>query len=220
MARWLGAALCSLALLAQGVGDAGARPRAHVEDSVPRDPARAHEGAFLRLMAGFTHVVVHMPLDEKVSGDGGEVAAAIGGNVIPGFILHGDAALSLALDPTSATGAVDEETRERALLFRVGGGFTAFFPIEFFLSMRFGVAMVNVGERMFDDAHGSQLGGFPALVPNSVSTMVGKEWWVSDGWALGIAAEGSWSKLYVREGDSEYWWTASSFALLGSATYD
>ncbi len=50
--------------------------------------------------------------------------------------------------------------------------------------------------------------------------MVGKEWWVSSEWGLGIAAELTVASMKDEDSSSNTTWTGSSFSLVFSSTFN
>lgn len=175
-----------------------------------------HDGFFLRLAPG----VGAMSTSEKVGankyeygGASGHFNFAIGGAVVENFIVHLDLSSTSMSEPKlkvngqSTTGATGDHATSV-----LGLGLTYYFPANIYLTGAVGTARtsVKVNGKTYDTDRGV---GF--------NLMVGKEWWVSDNWGLGVA--GQW--LYTKCPDKPINGTtpdvtSSSLGILFSATYN
>lgn len=180
----------------------------------PADPtARTHDGFFLRFHvgpAGFAASASAGGDEVTLSGSGGGFGLALGGAVNPRLILFVEVFDDIAVGPTlevngeSATASDDV----RAGVIGFGPGIAYYFPSNLYLSGTLALAKLSIQEDGEEVAESDT--GF------GVSGVLGKEWWVSSQWGLGIAAQmflGS-----IPDGDLD--WATAGFMLAFSATYN
>jgi len=177
--------------------------------SGPRDH---NEGFFLRLSAGGGSAKTSICLldeDLELSGPSGDVNLAIGGIVSPNLALHGTIWGWSVSDP-------DLEWDELGIGFEgtdislsaIGGGLTYYFmPVNMYLSGSVGIGVLTVDG---PGGSGETDGGL------AVDVTLGKEWWVSDRWALGFS--GGFGHHSIPEKDVDENWSGNSFGLRFSAT--
>jgi hypothetical protein len=175
-----------------------------------------HDGFFLRLAPG----IGVMSTSEKYgankyeySGASGHFNFAIGGAVVENFIVHLDLSGVSMSEPKfkvngqSTSGATGDHNTSIA-----GLGLTYYLPSNFYLTGAVGTAKTSM--KVNGNTYETDKGiGF--------NVMVGKEWWVSDNWGLGVA--GQW--LYAKCPDKPVAGTTpdvitSAFGVLFSATYN
>jgi hypothetical protein len=198
------------ALLAAG-GAASAQEYVQVE----RTGVRAHEGVFLQLDLGLGFVesfVDEGGLDVEVDGPAGEFSVAVGYNVAPGFIVGGQLWGVSAADPDVSvrrgTFGTDDVTLS---LSGIGVNLTYYLiPQNIYLQATPSFTTLTIEE---DDVEVDTDVGF------GMRFAVGKEWWVSDSWALGLNAQFAFSSNDLDRGgggsfDSRWYGVAFS------ATYD
>jgi hypothetical protein len=156
-----------------------------------------------------------------VSGGGAMFGIAGGGVVAPNLILYGAFMFNSAVNPDVkfdgtlvGTGTGDSS----ADIVAIGPGVAYYIePANVFLSGTLLLAKLTV-----NDSNGNKTGesdwGF------GIEGQVGKEWWVSDHWGLGAAAQILVSAMKDKEalvaGGEIPTWTATSFSLAFSATYN
>jgi hypothetical protein len=185
------------------------------------DPlARTHHGVFLRLSlgpAGFDTETTIGTDKYSVSGGGGGFGLAVGYAVTRSLIVYGEVFDDVAVGPTVKMNDTTISTMGQdysAGVVGFGPGVAYYFPSNFFVGGTLAVSRLTVQQNNQEVAHSGN--GF------GVSGMVGREWWVSENWGLGLAAQ-----LYVgsipdnggSSGSSTTWTTAG--AMLGfSATYN
>jgi len=180
------------------------------------DP-RTHDGFFLRLSAGGgygeTEIdasgVPFLPGDNlKLSGATGDINLAIGGALKENFLLHGTIWGWAVSGPDVESGGVTETVDANLTMSGVGIGFTWYvMPVNVYFSPSVGLANLSV-ER--DNVTVSTDAGF------GLDLTVGKEWWVSDGWGLGLAGGFSWHA--VGDGTVDEVWSGPGLGLRFSAT--
>jgi hypothetical protein len=211
---------------APGYGAPGYAPPQHVAGS------HEHDGFYLRLHIGpgYTHMSANSTgNDIVISGTSGAFGLAMGGAVTGNLILFGTFTFASISNPNIKVNGMS--TDANGLPFSTGGGTADSFgigagaayyiePTNLYLS---GSLLAN--QLQINDSNGSSVGqtnfgvGFEGLV--------GKEWWVSDNWGLGVAAQFLWASMkdkadatgLVTTGDTPTW-TSAAFSLLFSATYN
>ncbi len=140
-------------------------------------------GLFLRLSAGFgfagTEAVV--PLGEittqelSFTGSAADLNLAIGGFVQPGLALHFTIMGWTISEPSVDYGGLSITIPNDLNMVAIGGGLTWYMlPSGLYLS-----ANVGSGELSIEDAE-SESG-------LAIDLTIGKEWWVSNQWSLGLA---------------------------------
>ncbi len=177
----------------------------------PRDH---DDGFFLRLSAGAGPVSTSaesMGLDWEMSGSGGDVNLAIGGIVMPNLALHGTIFGWLMSEPDADFGPLGSGVLDGDVSLNVvGGGITYYFmPINIYVSGSAGAATLS-----YDGPSGSGETDYGY----AADVTVGKEWWVSDGWALGVAGGFSYHSIPDEDMDSD--WTGTSVAVRFTATHN
>jgi len=183
-------------LLAAAVAAAG--PRDHLD------------GFFLRLSAGGGSAETSYDDgtdDLEFSGTAGDVNIAIGGIVAPNLALHGTLFGASMTDPdfviNGASGVVNGDITMAGL----GVGLTYYImPANIYVSGSIGAGTMELDS--FVDAR-TERGPMLDLT-------LGKEWWVGEKWALGVAVGLQTHKF--GEADTDESWTGTSYALRFSAT--
>ena len=184
-------------------------PAAVLADSKPH----THDGFFLRLQAGVggTSATNDAVPEITLSGPAGQLSADIGGAVTPNLIIFGKLFGNRTSDPTLKVDDLEVELDGFDGVYGgVGAGVSYYFmPVNLFITGALSVASLGLeSERFTSDATGGL----------TLHLGVGKEWWVSDNWALGVAAEllgGSYP-----DNDRDDAWRAGSFIVSFSATYN
>ena len=174
---------------------------------------RDHEdGFFLRLSGGFGSASTETELGSetwKMDGVGSDVNIAIGGMVRPNLALHGTLFGWMTTDPEMSIGSVSGTIDADIIVSAFGGGATYYFmPANAYVSASLGfgtLTFVLVGVCIYSD-YGPV-----------VDVTVGKEWWVGDNWALGVAGGLIYHSL-PDEDLLEDNWTGMSYALRFTAT--
>ena len=190
---------------------------------VPATPPgfETHDGFFLRLHlgGGFTSITGSNGAGDTVglSGGGVSIGFAVGGAITRNLILFGTVAGTVISDPSvrlnGVSSAYSTPSGSSASVGGTGAGLAYYFePVNVYLS---GALMLVTFE--FDDANNKAIYQSDAGV--GFQGIVGKEWWVSTNWGLGLAGE-----LYVAtmkdKTDPNTNWTSSAFSVLFSATYN
>ena len=175
----------------------------------PRDHL---DGFFMRLSAGggTASSKIEDGTDEaEISGTAGDINFAFGGIVAPNLALHGTLyGWSLSdpdLEVNGVTGTLEGDVTAAAL----GAGLTYYLmPANVYFSGSLGIGRLTVdGPGNFDGDTDRGL---------MLDVTVGKEWWVGDGWGLGVA--GGMTYHSFGDGDVPENWSGTSFTLRFSAT--
>jgi len=170
---------------------------------------RDHNGGFfLRLAPGIAFAEANNDgLSLEFSGSGVELDLAIGGMIAENLALHGTIFGWLITDDNvdlgGVTGTADID------MTAVGAGLTYYFmPVNIYLSGSIGMGQLTGS----GDVTGESDSGPAAMVS------VGKEWWVSGRWGLGLA--GVLGFVSLPESDATDNWKGWNLALMFSATFN
>ena len=178
--------------------------------------SQTHDGFFIRLAPGLGV----SSSSEKISGDKFEFDGmstafnfAIGGAIAENLILQLDLSSSNISDPDVTLNGQDLGSLDGDLSTSlVGIGLTYYFPTNFYLSGAIGVAKSEIET---NGQTGETDNGY------GINLMIGKEWWVSDNWGIGVAGQLLYTSCPDKpvngvEGDVN----TTSVGLLFSATYN
>jgi hypothetical protein len=177
----------------------------------------AHDGFYMRVHVGISATgFSSTQAGTKTSYSGGGVSSgiALGGAIAHNLILYGAVVSTDTSNPDKQVGgtSVNSDLGEIGV-GAIGPGLAYYFDrINLYLSGTFGLAGFT--------ADGS--GGFRVDSSKSGAAfelMVGKEWWVSRDWGLGIAGELFGASLKDKN-TAGLSWSASAASVLLSATYN
>jgi len=177
--------LCSTAALAQE----------EPENNVPKNRDKTinrHLGFFLRLDLGGGYLTASEPTNGPdnltISGLAGAFGFGIGGAVAENTILSFHLYDGVALNPNVSLGSSSGSTNNSSLtMIGYGLGITQYvMPANVYVSVTPALTRISATANGNDSTSNWGFGGSLAL---------GKEWWVSDHWGLGIVAhvDGSWN---------------------------
>ena len=185
---------------------------------VGNDSKHKHDGFYLRLATGLggTAAVEDYDGDEiTISGGSGNVTIGIGYALRENFIVNVDIFGSSMVDPeVGFNGEVLGETDAQVTISNVGLGLTYYImPSNFYLAGSFGLATCQIET---DDLTFNTEKGY------GLNIMIGKEWWVSDNWGLGIAAQLMYSSVPDDDDfiDEDLYLNTTSIGILFSATFN
>ena len=192
----------------------------HRHRHAPSVGAHQHDGLFLRLTAGpgfgswqgsgtaTAPSTVGAITNPQSDGSKGGGSISLGGAVGENLILHGDLWFN---------GNSPRQTRTAFMEFGTavaGGGLTYYFmPHNIFVSGGIGMATSwlvvldpNDMDREFgrDSRHDRIPDGFNYGTGIGAYLMVGKEWWVSDNWGLGVGLQGDFARTQGKDLDINY----------------
>lgn len=189
---------------------------------MPVPGVHEHEGFFLRLGigVGYTSMSAEEDGDDaEVRGTGGAFLIALGGNISQNLILYGELLGDVAIDPTVEFNGMEFDTENvNAGVFGVGVGLAYYLPSNVYFSGTLAAAQLSIQADEDGDGDTEEVGETdfgPAF-----SAQIGKEWWVSDNWGLGLAGQLVFGSMKDSGGSDDVTWTTTAFALLFSATYD
>lgn len=183
---------------------------------------REHEGFFLRIGVGGGYLkssTEFMDLDVAVKGPAGAFQLALGGNVSPNLIIYGELFGHAIVEPTvEFDGNEDDAEDVTASIGGIGVGLAYYLPSNVYFSGTLAASQLRWTEDNGDvqEEFETELG--PAFVGQ-----IGKEWWVSDEWGLGLAGQilvASNKDDDDAVGPEDVTWTTVGLSLLFSATYD
>lgn len=176
-----------------------------------------HDGFYLRgqLGIGYTRAEAK-EVDLAIKGASGSLNLELGYALINNFIIYGKLFGTSTTNPDIEVGDVtiegDEGDDVASNYAGIGVGVTYYFmPVNLYISGAVVANQLSVtqdGEREgeTDSGVGLNLG-------------LGKEWWVSDNWAVGIGAEVALGRIRSNENDGDDW-DVTSFSLLFTATFN
>jgi hypothetical protein len=175
--------------------------------------ASMHDGLFLRIFAGYGKVTA-----SESSGYGTDsyeklgptISTAVGGTIAHNLILYGEF-LMTGLANASETGG--SSSGRDFVVYSFGPGVAYYFePINLYVSGTLALAKLDFIDR-YPDTDMGYAGSFT----------VGKEWWVSRDWGLGIAGQfnmASMKHYQVSYEVSEAQMHVTTLSVLFSATYN
>jgi hypothetical protein len=186
--------------------------------------AYAHEAGFLRVLlgpAGFAAETGHRSL----SGGGFDLGLAAGHALRRDLILQLDALFVGATQPTYEVDGEEMDRNITATALNIGPGATYYLPHNVYATGAVYAAWLQRSETRLAPPPADDPFGQPveeeidesSKLGIGASATVGKEWWLTVNWGLGVAA-----RLYLatmRDGSSEdTTWGVRSFSILFSAT--
>jgi hypothetical protein len=155
--------------------------------------------------------------DETYSGGGVTMTYAFGGAVTPNLVLYGEFLMTMAPDPTSKLGVNSQTlTGIDLVLLGMGPGVAYYLePSNLYFSGTLAFSQVSASASSSNSSNRSI-----DLTDMGIgaSFMVGKEWWVSHDWGLGVAGLLHVASMKLRDVDTRM--TATALSVLFSATYN
>jgi hypothetical protein len=176
-----------------------------------------HDGFFVRWTPGLAAASASENPgggEQTLSGSGFLGGFAVGGTIMENLILHFSAHLGQIAEPKYEAPGISTNIKKSALgLVLFGGGLTRYWmPYNVYATVSAGLGGV-----VFVPEKGQSSGTERGL---GLSFMVGKEWWASENWGLGIAGQ----YLFISAKDKDLFGTkdltSSAFGLVFSATYN
>lgn len=178
--------------------------------------AYVHDGFFLRLAPGFGWNSTSEEYGGntfKMSGVSGLFNFAIGGAVAQDLILQLDVSGVSTSDPKVKLNGNDQSSSISSASTSLAGiGMTYYLPSNFYLTGAVGMA---------ESAYKSNGTTYKTDNGYGANVIVGKEWWVSDNWGVGLAGQFLYTVCPTKSiGGVKSDVTSTSFGLLLSATYN
>jgi hypothetical protein len=148
----------------------------------------------------------------SISGPAGSFGFSVGGNIVEDFSLFGYVGISVVTNPDVTLGSATTGTGDSSLNFAsMGAGASYYFmPNNVYVS---GTLLMTRLTTTVNGSSGSTNAGFGAKVA------IGKEWWVSEHWGMGIAAEFAFGSN-IDQGSNPPTWTTITPALAFSASFN
>ena len=178
-----------------------------------------HDGFYLRLAAGGGAAVAKdSDIRAKTSGGSFAFSAAVGGAVLENLILYGEMVAYGIPESGYNDNQLSGTSSQTLNITGFGPGMAYYFmPSNLYVSGTLLLHQISESASRNSDRT-------VALTDMGVgvSLMVGKEWWVSTDWGLGIAGDfflGS-AKTRADYSTSDSRWTSKGFAVMFSATYN
>ena len=180
----------------------------------PTGGFHTHDGGYLHLEGGFGSLGSKADLggtSMEVSGTGGEFAIGAGYAVTPNLILGGQLWGVSVSSPTVKVGGLEGTASGSAGLTAFGLEATYYFTeVGVYLSA---VPSFGTLSASGSGSSGSTQSGF------AIKLAVGKEWWVSDNWGIGLNAQYAHSSN-EDSGTNPLTWATNYFGVAFSATYN
>lgn len=179
----------------------------------------AHDGFYLNLHlgGGFTSISSSYAGD-KYTFSGGSVSFgfAAGGVIAPNLILFGTFYLNTIQDPTFTRDGIDQGSGggTTANLFGLGIGVAYYLmPVNVYFSAALSASWLELDDSNSNDTL------FQTNTGVGFQGMVGKEWWITQDWGIGVAGELTLATM--KDSDySDARWNGGSFSIVFSATYN
>jgi hypothetical protein len=153
----------------------------------------------------------------KLAGAGASIGLAVGFAVVENVVLYGTGILAGASDPTVTLNGVSQvDENLNTDFYGLGGGLAYYLvPANVYFAGSLLASWVSVSDTNRNIELGRSKAGF------AVEGLIGKEWWVSSNWGLGLALQ----LFYGRMSDNTITaartpWTTTGGALLFSATFN
>jgi hypothetical protein len=179
------------------------------------DPkAHRHDGFYLRFFLGLGYTSMNLDdADLTVSGAGGAFGIAAGFAVSDNLIVFAEIFDDIAVNPKVEQGGSSIDTEDvNAGVVAIGAGIAYYIqPSNMYVSGTLSLGQLTVqqdGEEIGESDFGP-----------GVSLMVGKEWWVSNNWGLGVALQLYAGSMKDSEDGGPTWKTTAA-AIVGSATFN
>jgi hypothetical protein len=159
---------------------------------------------------------------QTISGGGFALNFAFGGAVAPNLIVFGELSGTSAIDPSfKETGSASESWNNTTVsMISVGPGIAYYVPsVNVYFSGAITISQLTASDNSDNNSNSDSVDLSESGVGGSF--MVGKEWWVTRDWGVGIASmlqlASMKSKMY---GMSDSRWFATAWSVLFSATYN
>ncbi len=179
-----------------------------------------HDGFYMRLTMGLGYLNAkfnYLGQDTTISGNGVAMTFAFGGAVTPHLVLYGEMLVNMAFEPDLEYGGTSQPmTGTNVGLLGIGPGVAYYLePSNLFFSGT--LAFSQVQESASDSSNSNDSADLTDMGIGA-SFMVGKEWWVSNNWGLGLAGLLRLASMKMRYEDTRM--TATAISVLFSATYN
>lgn len=186
----------------------------------PQPGDHTHDGFFLSLRPGIG--ILHAKYnyggyDTTISGAGPALSLALGGAVTPNLILYGEILSVRTSSPTVDSRYGSSGFGSDIGLFGMGPGL-AYYVQPSNLYVAGTVALSWITTNSTSSSFESSADGTLTDVGFGLAVTVGKEWWVSPNWGLGVAGALHVASMRMQSVDARM--TAEGISILFSATYN
>jgi hypothetical protein len=223
MSAWL---LCDIgAARAQGQTGAASPPTTGGSAPPPFVPNgfHQHDGPWMRLQLGYGYLSGSISnaqdgIHESFSGDGLTFAAAFGSVVRRNLVVYGELLLTHIANKQDPPPAFNEDDLSADLtMLGVGPGLAYYLdPYDVYLSTSLAfTSIIRTPLGHLIPSNGNSIASYGI----GVNFMVGKEWWLSADWGLGLAAQARFAGT-GEHGSFETTVSASAYSLLVSSTFN
>jgi hypothetical protein len=177
-----------------------------------------HDGFYLNLGFGLGYNKMSADFegtDRTIKGGGGTFTLKLGGNVARNLIIFGNLFANVAVEPTLEEGGDEVDLEDvNAGVRGLGVGLAYYLDNNLFFSGTLAAAQLaaQYDNGTSEDDDETDFG--PTFVGE-----IGKEWWVSDNWGLGLAGQVIVGSMKEKD-NSDITWTTVAAGLNFSATYD
>jgi hypothetical protein len=189
--------------------------------AVRRPVEHLHDGFYLGLQLGYsflTSVSANVSgVETSYSGNGIGMGMAIGAAIVPNLIVFGTGFLSGGFSSTLSVGGFHADSGQDLNLYGLGAGVAYYLPINVYFAAA--VSGMKADLTPTDPSASNHATTNLTRAGLGIQVLVGKEWWVSENWGLGIAGEILFSSMPDAT-DSSTTWRGSAFNALFSATYN
>ncbi len=188
---------------------------AEIIDEMPSNEGDHDSGFMFRGTLGFGYesLSIDAGFDATIGGVGGSISVALGGFVIPNLAINADLYALAVVDPSVEFNGQDLGEADAKLgLTAIGVGLTYYImPLNLYLAGSVGIGQGSI------EIEGGEAQADAGL---AIHLSIGKEWFVSPDWGLGIAAEFVWADVPPDDdtGDSSASFTGFNVAF--SVTYN
>lgn len=172
-----------------------------------------HKGFYLRMHIGPAYFHgTSGDADVTIKGPAGTFGFAIGGALTKNFILYAEAFDDIAIRPTVEIGNNSYDTDGSSGMVGYGVGVAYYFmPVNVYVAGAVDGTTIVVHDPSSDRRARTDFG-------IGTNLMVGKEWWVSPNWGLGVAGQFAFGGRMKDDLDQPY--NAVAFGVVFSATYN
>lgn len=172
------------------------------------DRGGTHDGFFLRLSTGLGYASVSGDNDNSGTFKGvtGQGSIAIGGIVTENLAIHADLFATTLFNPDYEQNGTTTSTPDNVEITMragtLGVGLTYYFmPLNLYLSASLGLAVAST-EIRYTILGFSRTATYESETGVGLNLMVGKEWWVSENWGVGVAGQLIYVNIPVKDENS------------------
>ena len=178
------------------------------------EPRRHDGGFFLRLApgGGYSRTAIDEDGDRlALKGVSGSIDAAIGAMVKENFAVHATLGGWALIDPTLEFAGLEEVVNDASVtVILVGGGFTYYLGrSNTYLTASVGASTLTIDLEGESDESDTGV---------AVDVGLGKEWWVSDRWGIGVSGTAGYHSVPPGDGTAKF--KGPSFAVRLSVTFN